>query len=333
MTNNKLIHEAILFVENTDGNFSYSRGYGGRDIDTPLVMASITKLFTTACIFMLKKQGKLSLSDHVTKYFDKNILKGLHIYKSQEYSMELTIADLLLQTSGLPDFFEEGTKKAKKRGIEKDLDINFDEKIMFTKKLKPHFAPTSRKRAHYTDLNFDILGEIIEKVTNLSLEESYKQFIYDPLEMKKTYLPTSDNDFVPIVYYKHDTLYRPKFIKSCRASGGCISTARELMIFIKAFFGGKLFNLAVFQELDVINRLQGSMYPIYYGAGFMRIPLHGLATFFMEKGELIGHSGSTGSFAFYHSLKDIFFVGDVNQMANPVIPIRLVMRLAISIKR
>ena len=32
------IHEAVLFVENTNGEFSFSRGYGGKDIDSPLLI-------------------------------------------------------------------------------------------------------------------------------------------------------------------------------------------------------------------------------------------------------------------------------------------------------
>jgi len=55
-------------------------------------------------------------------------------------------------------------------------------------------------------------------------------------------------------------------------------------------------------------------------------------TFFMGKGELIGHSGSTGSFAFYYPEKDLYFVGDFNQMANPGLPIKLVMKLAMKLK-
>src|SRR5699024_8489186 len=111
------------------------------------------------------------------------------------------------------------------------------------------------------------------------------------------------------------------------ASGGAISTARELMVFMKAFFKGELFDKNIFQELERDNKLQFAMYPIHYGAGFMRIPLNGFVTFFMGKGELIGHSGSTGSFAFYFPRKDLFFVGDVNQMNNPSVPIRLAMRI------
>ena len=120
---------------------------------------------------------------------------------------------------------------------------------------------------------------------------------------------------------------------SIRASGGCVSTARELMVFIKAFFKGKLFNNTVFHELRVNNRLQASMLlPIHYGSGYMRIPLDGFATLFMGKGELIGHSGSTGSFAFYYPEKDMFFIVDVNQMENPATPVRLAMQLALSMK-
>ncbi|WP_279401991.1 hypothetical protein [Piscibacillus salipiscarius] len=40
----------------------------------------------------------------------------------------------------------------------------------------------------------------------------------------------------------------------------------------------------------------------------MKIPLDGLATLFMGKGELIGHSGSTGSLAFYYPEKDMFLL-------------------------
>lgn len=89
-------------------------------------------------------------------------------------------------------------------------------------------------------------------------------------------------------------------------------------------------NKTVFHELDSVNKLQASMFPIHYGAGYMKVPLNGLATLFMGKGELIGHSGSTGSFAFYYPREDLLFVGDVNQMANPALPIRLAMRLAIT---
>ena len=226
---------------------------------------------------------------------------------------------------------EEGSNKSKIRAFDKDVQIDFNETLLKTKEIKPHFAPGMGKRAHYANINFEILGKIIEVVTNSTLEEVFRQLIFDPLGLKNTYLPGED-DFIPSVYYKDTALYRPNLLRSVRASGGCVSTARELMVFIKAFSKGELFNNTVFNELKVNNRLQASMLPIHYGSGYMRVPLNGFATLFMGKGELIGHSGSTGSFAFYYPEKDMFFIGDVNQLENPATPVRLVMRLAMSMK-
>lgn len=281
---------------------------------------------------ILQEQGKLSLEDHLTKYFDEATLQGLHVYKGKEYSNDLTLAHLLHHMSGLPDGIEEGSNKSKKRAIYEDAETSFDEMIMNTKQLNPHFAPGKSKRAHYANINFDLLGKIIEIVTNSTLEDVYKQFIFAPLGLKNTYLPVNDDDFIPNVYYKNTSFYKPKTVKSIRASGGCISTASELMIFMKAFFGGRLFNKTVLYEPVIYNKLQATMFPIHYSAGYMKIPLDGFATLFMGKGALLGHSGSTGSFAFYYPAADLFFVGDVNQMENPAIPVRLAMRLAMSVK-
>ena len=160
------------------------------------------------------------------------------------------------------------------------------------------------------------------------MAEAYQQLIFVPLRLEHTYLPQSEDDFVPNIYYKNKVLKRPKFICSCRASGGAVTTAREMMIFIKAFYGGKLFDKAIFDTLAYYKKLQITMGPIFYGGGFMRIALGGLMMLFMVKGDLLGHSGSTGSFAFYYPQKDLFFVGDVNQFASPALPIRLSMQLA-----
>lgn len=72
----KHIHESVLFIQNRNGDFSYKNEYGGKSIDAPLLMASITKLFTTTCIIKLLEQGKLSFDDKVTHFLIKGILVG-----------------------------------------------------------------------------------------------------------------------------------------------------------------------------------------------------------------------------------------------------------------
>ncbi|AXF56186.1 class A beta-lactamase-related serine hydrolase [Salicibibacter kimchii] len=83
--------------------------------------------------------------------------------------MDLTLSHLLFHTSGLPDAIEEGSNQAKKRASNWDRQISIDETILKTKQLKPHFEPDKGKRAHYANVNFDILGKIIEIVTDSTL--------------------------------------------------------------------------------------------------------------------------------------------------------------------
>ena len=50
-----------------------------------------------------------------------------------------------------------------------------------------------------------------------------------------------------------------------------------------------------------------------------------------RKIELLGHSGSTGSFAYYLPEKNSYMAGDVNQFAKPALGVRFAMRLAFNI--
>ncbi len=324
----KQIHEAVLLVENGSGDFSVNFEYGGKTIDTLIHAASVGKLFTTTCILILQEQKKLSLDNPVVDYFDKNTFDGLHKYKGVDYSYKLTLSDLLFQTSGFPDYEAEGG--IIKRAIKEDFNISTAELIEITKTLKPRFSPIGEK-AFYSDLNFQLLGEIIERVTQTPLEEAFRNYIFEPLGLTKTYVPVND-DFVPNIFYKNQSLHRPKLIMSLRGGGNTITTSRELMKFLKAFFTGYFFPQTIFEKLSSYRKLQITMGPIYYGGGYMQIPLNSIMTLFMGKGELLGHSGSTGSFAFYYPHKDLFFVGDTNQMTKPGLPIRLIMKLAMSVK-
>jgi len=111
-----------------------------------------------------------------------------------------------------------------------------------------------------------------------------------------------------------------------------MTTARELMTFLKAFFDGTFFPKDTFRKLSKYGQLQITMGGAWYGGGYMRIPLGVPRTLFMGKGELLGHSGATGSLAFYYPEKDLYFVGDFNQVANPGLPIMTAVNLAVKMK-
>ena len=323
----KKIYESVVLIEKGTGETVFSKAYGGKDIDSPIVAASITKMFTAACIFILVQQGCITLGDNLLNFYEPAYLSGLHFYKGKEYSYDLKISDLLCQTSGLADIYEEGKSSIKKQAVISDTFITFEKNIALTKEKKAHFPPGFKNNAYYADINYHILGDIIEKVTKCPLEKVFEKYIFSKINMAQTYLPVSEEEYIPMVYYGDKQLYRPQFIICSKAGGGCITSARDLMIFIQAFFHGELFDKK-FLDPKLYRKLQLSMFPIYYGNGYMRIKMGGFTTSFLGQGDLTGHSGSTGSYAFYYPDKELFFVGDFNQMKYPALPIRFVMQLA-----
>ena len=328
VASSKGIHEAVLLVENTKGDFSFDLGYVGRTVDSPIFTASIGKLFTTTCILILERQNKLVLSDPLTKYFDLSILDSLHIFKGVDYSNQFTISNLLFQTSGIPDWLENG--RDKKIFIDDDILISFEEKIASIKDDKRYFPPGTKSR--YSDTNFSLLGKIVENITKMTLAKVCEEWIFKPLGLSKTYLPTNKEDFVTDIFYNEKSLYRPNAMLSASGSGDGMTTARELMTFLKAFFDGTFFPKDTFRKLSKYGQLQITMGGAWYGGGYMRIPLGVPRTLFMGKGELLGHSGATGSLAFYYPEKDLYFVGDFNQVANPGLPIMTAVNLAVKMK-
>ena len=135
----------------------------------------------------------------------------------------------------MADIYEEGKNSIKKQAIVSDTFLSFDKNIALTKDKEAHFPPNCKNNAYYADINYNILGDIIEKVTKRSLESVFEKYIFSKINMAKTYLPVSEKEYIPMVYYGDKQLYRPQFIMCSKASGGCITSTRDLMIFIQAY--------------------------------------------------------------------------------------------------
>ena len=308
------------------GNFSANQSY---------FIASTTKLFTTATILKLKADGNLNLDDKVSNYIDDSILAGLHIFKGKEYSARITIKHLLAHTSGLSDYFQ--GKGANGKSLEGELVIGndqswtFEQAIERAKKIPSPFAPGTKNRALYSDTNFQLLGRIIEVITGKSYSENCNDFIINPLELTKTYLYQDPADTIPkTLYYKMNELRIPKAMTSFGPDGGIVSTSEDMLVFIEAFFTGKLFPSSYIDELQEWNKI---FFPMRSGIG---IHLLKLPWIFNPTGAVpyfIGHSGLSGALAYYSPKENIFVVGTVNQVAHPDISFRTMIKLTQILKK
>src|SRR5690606_32194271 len=185
-------------------------------------------------------------------------------------SGELTIKHLLAHTSGLPDYFEDKSAAGKSVFVDlikggNDRSWTFDEFVALSKALPTHFAPGTKKKAHYSDTNFQLLGNMIERLTGRSIGENYNHFIIDPLGLASTYLYTDVTDTRPkVLYYKKRKLVIPQAMASFGPDGGMVSTSTDMLVFLDAFFTGKLFPSIYLGMMQQWNNL---FYPLQSGVG------------------------------------------------------------------
>ena len=117
----KSVRNCVLSVMKGDGSFSWSGAAGiasqngqvPMTKDTPIYIASITKLYTATAIMRLYEKGALSLDDPMSRYLPEGLIRGIHVYKGKDYSQEITIKELLSHTSGIADYYTEKPKGGK----------------------------------------------------------------------------------------------------------------------------------------------------------------------------------------------------------------------------
>jgi len=182
--NSKTAGVAVGIVQ--DGKLIFEKGYGTANLeyDIPITsktifnIGSVSKQFTTFSIYLLEKQGKISLDDDIRKYIPE-----LPIYEKI-----ITIKHLCSHTSGLKDQWALLTLA----GWRMD-DVITTEQVMkiITKQKELNFSPGSQFK--YSNTGFTLLTEIVKRVSGKSFSRFAKENIFNPLGMENT-LIYDDNE-------------------------------------------------------------------------------------------------------------------------------------------
>ena len=200
--------------------------------------------------------------------------------------------------------------------------------VEIAQSLKPRFPPGAAEgRAHYSDTNYALLGAVIEAVTANSVAASFRQMIFDPLGLTDTYVfeHTTLREPPAAFFFKDQAIEVPLAMSSFAPDGGVVSTVADSVRFLRAFFDGELVPPA--RVTSMTTRWNRILFPLQYGSGVMRFRVPRWMSPFQAPPELIGHSGSTGSFAFYAPQRDAYVAGTVNQMDKPNRPFRLMTKM------
>jgi D-alanyl-D-alanine carboxypeptidase len=343
------VRNCVLSVMKGDGSFSWSGAAGiarqdgqvPMSKDTPIYIASITKLYTASAIMRLCEKGALSLDDPMSRYLPRELIQGIHVYKGKDYSHEITIKELLSHTSGIADYYTEKPKRGESLFDlflqEPERSWTVDETIERARNdLEPNFPPGTD--ASYSDTNFQLLGKVIESVTGKPLHIVYEDFFFRPLGLKHTWLTGRSEPQLTLSAAPADIFYKDMNITKTRsngaywADGGIVSTAEECIIFLKALNEGRIVGGDTLKLMHNWHKLQ---FPLQYGYGTMYFKLPWFITKVMKVPPLWGHSGSTGSFLYYSEELNLYMAGSINQTESKSKPFRLMLRVmkAIQSKR
>jgi len=216
----------VIWIEH-DGSVHH-RAYGNRAIvperermteDTIFDAASITKVVaTTPSIWLLIERGKIDLDAPVSRY-----LPELH----GGWRGEMTIRHLLTHTSGLrPDL---------------DLDQPWsgdDTAIRLALEEMPENRPGFVFR--YSDINFELLGEIVKRVSGMPLDQFAAKEIFEPLGMNDTSFHPHDVGRVAPTEQVRGVVHDPTARRMGGVAGhaGLFTTAHDLAQYARMIMTG-----------------------------------------------------------------------------------------------
>ncbi len=222
-----------------------AQGYGDADLewgiknspDAKFRIGSLTKQFTAASILLLEERGKLKLEDPVKTWLPD----------APASWEKVTVFHLLTHTSGIPNFTG---------GLGWDLyqrqDHTPQESIARIRDKPLDFEPGTK--FYYSNSNYILLGQIVEKVSGMSYADFLQRNIQTPLGMSDTGvdIPASilperaqGYDSVP------DGFRHSSYISMTvpYSAGFLYSTASDLLKWERGLFGGKLLSPASLKKM------------------------------------------------------------------------------------
>ncbi|MGW9369866.1 serine hydrolase domain-containing protein [Streptomyces xanthophaeus] len=273
---------ALVRVGGTSGSWRGSSGVAdirtGREAiaEGRFRAGSVTKTFTSAVVLQLVAEGRVELDRPVEDY-----LPGLF---PDSFEKPVTVRQLLNYTSGIrpadgPDSFEEEW--------EQRFDVTDPrEQIAGALAKGPEF--TAGTAQHYLNINYTILGVLIEKLTGTTYERAVSERILRPLGLRDTSLPGRFQTRIPGPHnHGYQALTRPDGSRELRdvsvwnssdrwAAGDLISTTADLERFTVALFAGRIVPKALLKEtmfaLPAVADFESGK-PAQLSAGFSRVVL------------------------------------------------------------
>lgn len=345
LVDGKNIISAVVVVKSSNNEIIWqgSKGLANQEkeiemtVNSQFFIASITKIFTATVIMQMHQQGLLDINSSIAEYLPESVYSNINVYEGIDYSADISIKQLLSHSSGIADYYS--GKPLKNEGLFEVFLANPSQKWTVEETInrtKNHLTPYGRpgESVLYSDTNYQLLGKIIEKVSEKELYQVYQEYIFTPLELENTYLinyPALNNkQLIADIYHYEQNVSEIRLNGSYWADGGLVSTANDCIRFLFALKNGQLINQ---ENLELMHHWQKLYFPMQYGLGVMHFKLPRFIKYFAEIPDLWGHSGSSGSFLYYSEEMDLYIAGTINQSSSNIKPFLFVGDILRTIKK
>jgi len=212
----------------------YAAGWKNKENQVPadpqalFKIASISKLYVAAATAKMVSNRRLSLDDTLADLLPE--LKG-----RIEYTDQITLRMLLQHRSGIPDWIDDPDFPWDKppTDVGKVLELVLDDPA--------EFEPD--RRYDYSNTNYLLIGNILDKTLGYSHRQYIKEEILVPLGLTHTFGLFSDVDPGEVIS-GYDTHYDGdvKRLDFVFPSGAMVATAEDVGIFLRALNDGSLLN-------------------------------------------------------------------------------------------
>ncbi len=302
LENNNVPGAEVLIAKN--GEIEYHEALGVANLENDqkrepgqqFRIASISKTFTALRILQMHDENIIELDNTIAEYFPD--FPNAHI---------ITIRHLLNMNAGIPDF-------ADNRFLEEwhdDLfmDFSMEKAVELSAEKEDDFIEPGEK-VIYSNINYTLLGLIIEQETGSSIQEEFNNHIFRELNLQNTAYPSDTEIPGELRGYSRDDA-EGKFLDVSELNpeiphtgGAIISNMPDLKVFIEALYSGSLLS-------EETHREQMQTLPFDESPEWMR---YGLGI--LDMGGFWGHNGTIFGFSselYYYPPEDTTIIINVNR--------------------
>lgn len=220
----------------------------------PIRIASITKSMVAAVVLQLVAEGTLELDTRIDE-----VLPGL-------LPKPVTIRQLLDHTSGLPNYLDALVPPDAQGLLDAAATAYTDDRLLQTALAEP-WPLEPGAEFDYSNTNYIVLGMVVDELDGVSIAESLRQRIFEPLSLDSTSYPTEPQMPAGALHgyileadnYVDITEFDPSVWS---ASAAVISTVGDINTFFRALYDETLLPRALVEQMQALT-------PSGYGLGLL----------------------------------------------------------------